>query len=305
MIQSIGAVMFLAGLFLLFLAPLEAITLSYFSAGGRFEYEGFRFGGLMFGNIVSQIFGYYLLAMILVPLGYGHLRLYRWVRRISLTLLYDWLVLGLPLSILVLGILLSSKDLPTSALPFLVLGFLLLYPVAPLLLIAFYRSQPAIETFAQQSRGHDWTAPTPQRILVIGSLMIFFILALHVPILFNGIFPLFGRYLFGLGAILFLDVAVIALIFLTWGTFRRKLWAWWGALIYLALMFSSATITFLTVDPMAIFRGMKLTGLEWEVVQEVPLEGYHLAFLFVLPLILTFFLVLTSRMYFGPVPPKG
>lgn len=298
LIRIIGAAMFLVGLFLLFLAPLEAITLSFFSEGGRFEYEGFRFGGLMFGNIVSQIFGYYLLAIIAIPLGYGHLRLYRWSRRFALTLLYDWLVLGAPLSILVVAILLTAKDLPTSAAPLLVLGFLLLYPVLPLLFIAFYRSQPVQMTLDHKGRGHDWTEALPQRILVIGSLMIFFILALHVPILFNGIFPLFGRYHFGLNAILLLDGAAILLILLTWGVFKQALWAWWGTLIHFGLLIISAAITFLTVDTMTIFEGMKLTGLEWEVVQNVPLEGFHLALLFLLPLLATFILLLVSRRYF-------
>ena len=49
---------------------------------------------------------------------------------------------------------------------------------------------------------------------------------------------------------------------------------------------------------------MKLTGLEWEVVQNVPLEGFHLALLFLLPLLATFILLLVSRRYFTSVPGK-
>ena len=89
-----GAAMLLAGLFLFLLAPLEGNTLTFFSAGGRFEYDGFGFGSLMFGNIVVQVFGYYFLAILLIPLGLGHLALRRWSRRMTRTLLYDWLVLA-------------------------------------------------------------------------------------------------------------------------------------------------------------------------------------------------------------------
>jgi len=113
--------------------------------------------------------------------------------------------------------------------------------------------------------------------------------------LFFGIFPLFGRYLFGFQALLALDIAVVLLIGLVWGFFRRRMWAWWGAIIYLASMIISATITFLAVEPLAIFRGMGLTGLEWEVVQNVPLEGIHLVFLFVLPLVVTLVVLITTR----------
>jgi hypothetical protein len=155
-------------------------------------------------------------------------------------------------------------------------------------------------TLAERGRGRDWTEPIPQRILVIGSLMIFFILALHVPILFNGIFPLFGRYLFDLPAIVALDGAVMVLILLTWGVFKRKRWAWWGSVIYLGLFLISAASTFLSVDPMTIFEGMKLTGLEWEVVQNIPLEGYHLVLLLLVPVLPTFLLILFSWGYFAP-----
>jgi hypothetical protein len=299
-LRIIGLLLLLGGLFLLLLAPLEIVTLSYFSEGGRFEYEGFRVGGLMFGNIVAQIFGYYLLATIALPLGYGHLRLYSWVRGVAETLLYVWLVLGSPLTILATAILLASKELPPGAVPVLILVFLLLYPLLPLILLRFYRGQVVKAVFADEGRGRDWTELLPRRVLVTGTLLIFFIMALHFPMLFIGIFPLFGRYLFGIQALLALDIAVILLIGLTWGFLRRRMWAWWGSIVYLVFMITSATITFLTNDPMDVFLGMGLTGLEWEVVQNVPLEGSYLVFLFVMPLVVTLGVLIPTRSQMAP-----
>lgn len=298
-LRTIGVLLLLAGLFLLILAPLEIVTLSYFAEGGRFEYEGFRVGGLMFGNIIAQIFGYYLLAAVAIPLGYAHLRLYLWARGLAETLLYVWLVLGLPLTIVATAILLASKELPTSAFPALILAFLLLYPVLPLILLRFYRGRAVKEIFSLSGHGRDWTERLPRRVQVTGSLLIFFILALHFPMLFIGIFPLFGRYLFGFQALIALDIAVILLVGLTWGYFGRRMWAWWGAVVYLVFMITSTTITFLTVEPLAIFRGMGLSGLEWEIVQNVPLEGIHLVFLFVLPLVVTLVVLVTTRRQMG------
>jgi hypothetical protein len=41
-----------------------------FSEGGSFSYEGFGFGSFMFGNIASQVIGYYLIAAVLIVVGY-------------------------------------------------------------------------------------------------------------------------------------------------------------------------------------------------------------------------------------------
>ncbi len=75
---ALGLVLLLAGIGCAFLGPVELYVFYLFSEGGRFSYDGFRFGSFMFGNIAIQVAGYYLAAAVLVPLGYGHLRLRRW-----------------------------------------------------------------------------------------------------------------------------------------------------------------------------------------------------------------------------------
>ena len=111
----IGACLLLVGVAAAFFGPLEIYCFYLFSEGGPFHYEGFGFGSFMFGNLALQIMGYYLIAVVLVPLGYGHLRRLRWVRLFSLTLLWFWLVVGLPLAVAFLFILFSSKELSSAA----------------------------------------------------------------------------------------------------------------------------------------------------------------------------------------------
>ena len=43
-------------------------------------HEGFGFGSFLFANIAVQVGGYYVIAMLLIPLGYGHVRVRRWAR---------------------------------------------------------------------------------------------------------------------------------------------------------------------------------------------------------------------------------
>ena len=68
-----------------FIGPLEMYCFYLFSEGGRFHYEGFGFGSFMFANIAAQIVGYYLIALVAIPLGYGHVKRLRWARTLSLT----------------------------------------------------------------------------------------------------------------------------------------------------------------------------------------------------------------------------
>ena len=91
----IGAPLLLIGTAAALLGPAEMYCFYLFSDGGRFHYGGFGFGSFMFGNIAAQIVGYYLIAIVLIPLGYGHLRARRWTRPLSLALLWSWLAITL------------------------------------------------------------------------------------------------------------------------------------------------------------------------------------------------------------------
>ena len=78
---AIGALLLLIGIAAALLGPAEMYCFYLFSEGGRFHYEGFGFGSFMFGNIACQIIGYYVIAAVFIPLGYGHVRMRRWVSK--------------------------------------------------------------------------------------------------------------------------------------------------------------------------------------------------------------------------------
>jgi hypothetical protein len=105
----LGTVLLLIGVGAAFVAPLEMYCFYLFSEGGRFHYEGFGFGSFMFANIAAQIVGYYIIAGVAIPLGYGHVKRLRWARTLGLTLLGFWLVGGIPLIVVFLFVLVASK----------------------------------------------------------------------------------------------------------------------------------------------------------------------------------------------------
>jgi hypothetical protein len=269
-----------------------------FREGGRFHYEGFGFGSLMFGNITIQIAGYYVIALMCIPLGYGHLKLRWWARAMMTTLLVDWLIVGLPLSLTALMILVTSKGVSPVGLPFAVLGFVLLYPILPIVLLRFYRSRLARHAFRAADAPANWLSDTPEALKIATSLLLFIALALHFPLLFGGVFPLFGRVVVGLRGVLMLDLSIAIAVVLTWGFARRYYWSWWSAVAFLLLLTASSVVTFLTTPPLDILAEMPLAPLEMEALSGVPVQGYHLAILVGLIPAATLIAVAASRRSF-------
>ncbi len=295
----IGCVLLLVGIAVAFLGPVEMYCFYLFSEGGRFHYAGFGFGSFMFGNIACQIIGYYLIAMLLIPLGYGHLKMRRWARILSLTLLWFWLVAGVPLLVVFFFVAVTAKDLSLVAVLIMIIALGLSYLVIPGLLIQFYRSRNIRLTFETRDPKSHWIEKTPILILVLCSLYLFYIIVLHIPILFNGIFPLFGVFLFDIQGILLLDIAIACLIGLTWGTLRLRVWAWWGSLTYFGLLTFSSILTLSRSSLSDILSGMKFAPTEMRALQGLPFQGFHFAILIGIPLLLTLGVILLSKRYFG------
>ena len=294
----IGALLLLAGIAIGFLGPLEMYCFYLFVEGGRFHYAGFGFGSFMFGNIASQIVGYYLLAALFIPLGYGHLTKRRWARRLTLAWLWAWLVVGAPLVVIVFFILLASKDLSIPAALLALVLLLLSYLVVPGALIRFYQGNNVRQTFAAKDAGPGWLEAVPLPNLVLSSLYLFYVVMLHLLILFHGIFPVFGVFLFGMPGIMLLDLCIGCLLGLTWGTLQRQAWAWWGAVIWLGLFTCSTILTFCQTDYPTLLAGLAFPPREIEFLGGIPVQGYHLAILTGIPLLITWGVAVLSKRHF-------
>jgi hypothetical protein len=284
------------------LGPVEMYCFYLFSEGGRFHYEGFGFGSFMFGNIACQIIGYYVIALVLIPLGYGHLRLRRWARTLSVTLLWCWLVLGVPLSIVLFFILVTAKELSMAAVLFAIVLLASFYLVVPGLLIRFYKSRDVRSTFDKDPKTY-WTERLPMPALVLCSLYAFYIIALQGLIFFNGIVPLFGTFVVGLQGLILLDGLMACLVLLIWGTFKQKGWAWWGSLVFFALLALSTLWTLITSSYAQVLSITKFAPIEMQALGGLPLQGLHLAILVGIPLLATVGIILFSRRHFGARHP--
>jgi hypothetical protein len=295
----LGAILLLIGVAMAFTGPLEMYCFYLFSEGGRFHYDGFGFGSFMFANIAAQIVGYYLIAMVCMPLGYGNIMRRRWARTLSLAVVGFWLVAGIPLMVAFMFVLMASKDVTLPTVLIALISLALSYAVVPLLLIRFYRSRDVRLTFeARDPQGH-WIETIPLPVLVACSVFVFAIAVLHVLILFNGAFPLFSTLIFGLQGIALTDLSILVLVGLIWGLLRLRRWAWWGSLIYWALLTFSSIVSLSRSSFADIVAGMKFAPLEREALGGVPLHGAHFAALVGIPLLVTLGLIAYSRRYFA------
>lgn len=305
-IRLIGTALLLVGVVSALLGPAETHVFYWFEEGGRFHYEGVGFGSLMFANIAIQIVGYYVIALLCIPLGYGHVKLRWWAPAIMTTLLIVWLIVGLPLSLMALMILVTSKNMSLASLPFVAIVFILLYPVLPIVLLRFYRSPSSRHAFRTAESSPNWLSETPESVKVAVSLMVLLALVLHFPLLVGGVFPLFGHVVYGLAGTVLLDLAIAVTVVLIWGVVQRYRWSWWGTVVFLGLITLASAATFLTIPPHDIVARMPLAPLEMEALSEIPMRGYQVAlFVGVIPTAALVMLAVSRRSVIGPGARAG
>lgn len=298
-LRTIGVSFLLTGFLAALLGPIEMFCFYLFSEGGVFHYEGFGFGSFMFGNLAAQIMGYYFIAAVLIPLGYGTLRLQSWARHLTLAAIRFWIVAGLPLIIAFFFVLVSSKDIP---LPVAVLAASLLaasYLLLPPLAIRFYENRDTRLGFTNEGATESWIETIPVPALALSYVFSFFLLVLHAQIFFNCMFPLFGTWVAGLTGIVLIDVSIISLALILWGIVRTKRWAWWCVLAYVCIMAFSYVVTFLASSWMEILSAANLPPSEMQILDGMPLHGHYFAILVGLPFLLSVVLIVRSRSCFN------
>lgn len=280
-----GLGMLIAGVGLAALALLEVRCFALFAPGGRFHYQGSGYGALMFANITLQIVAYGLLATLLVPLGYGHLRLRPWSRTLMSAALLAWLALGLPLAVMALALLYAQKNVSLATGLAAAALAVLTYPAAPLMLLRLYRSRVLARLLDVAGQATDWSHSA--RGLAAALLLIIGCACWAVPALFRGLAPLLTSWLTGPVA-LALDIACgVGNCGLAWAWLagrrwaRFASWAWvggWGLLWAFTLAHT----------PWGEFIGLlRLPALEAVIMTGLPLHGAHLAVLVALPTVLT------------------
>ena len=305
LLAAIGVLLMLIGLGCALLGPVELYCFYLFAEGGRFHFQGFGFGSFMFAVIAIQILGYYVIAAMCLPLGYGHVTLRRWARKIALAGLGFWLAAGLPLVLVFLAMFVMFKDPSVATLLATVPLMLLLYPIVPIALARFYRSHDVTQTFENADAQPYWIDSLPLPIIVLCMLYSFFILVIHTAVLFRGAFPLFGALVINLPGFELTAAAITLLGLLLAGTFKRQYWAWWGGLAFFLAAVVSLLLTFSPLSWAALLSAMAFPPLETQALSGVPASGWHIVAFLAPPLLATLGILLASRRHFGSQLPTA
>jgi len=298
LLAVIGIALLAIGVGCALLGPVELYCFYLFAEGGRFHYAGFGFGSFLFAIIALQIVGYYVIAAVCLPLGYGHLGLRRWARNVALAGLSFWLAAGIPLVFIFLAMFVMFKDPSAATLLATLPLMLLLYPVLPIVLAWFYRSRDVVKTFEAADPEPHWTDRLPLTFLALCMLYTFFILVIHTAVLFRGAFPFFGTLVTDLRGFELIAGAMALLGLLLGGTLKRQRWAWWGGLAYFFTAIVSLLLTFSRLSWAELLSAMAFPTLETQALSGIPASGWHIVAFLAPPLLATLGVVLVSRRHF-------
>jgi hypothetical protein len=278
-LRAIGVACMLAGLAAAYIGPIELSVLAAFSEGGRFHYSGFGFGSFMFANIAAQTAAYYVAAALLIPLGYGHLALRRWVRPLARASIYAWLVLGVPLLLFGALATFSVKAMPECVAWGLVALMAFSYLLLPWLALCFYGGENVRRTLAARTPIPAPLEEVPLSWLVVALLFALGVVVLHLALFLNGVYPAFGTLWTGQQGVQALGATALAMAIVAWGLVRRQVWAWWGAALLSAALAISIALTLAPMRWAEVLDALAFPATERAWLDGVPLHGAYLAVL--------------------------
>jgi len=275
-VRILGIIQLVIGFSFLWLAPVEIYSFYLFSEGGPFYYDGFHIGSFIHGLVVAQILAFYAIGVLFIIIGYGHIKLKTWTLNLSIGSIWFWIILGLPVMIFFLP-LLSMKEINTQY-PILLLAgaAIILIIIVPVILLSFYYQINVKKLFTENADkvSEFKTMPADSYLaLIVYSL---YILLFHIMIFYNGLFPLFGKFLTGHSGIFVYGFLIILMTLFIYGLFKRIHISCIISVVFFGLLLISATITILNYDFISIIELMNLPKLEHDIFVKLPLKSFYL-----------------------------
>ncbi len=297
-IKILGILQLAIGLLSLGIAPLEIYSFYLFSEGERFYYDGFGVGSFLYGLIFAQIIGYYFIAFIFIPIGYGHLKLKVWALKLSKSCIWFWIIFGLPIMMFFLP-LLSMKEIdvkyPIFFSAFIILLFIIIIPG---LLLSFYNQKNVKELFKNINYSNAIIRNIPMNGYLLLLVYILYILIFHVMLFYKGIFPFFGKFLIDFKGLLLYDLCILLMFLLIYGLLKRKYWTWILSIIFFVLMSISTFMTLINYQYINIIELLDFPKLENDIFAKLPLKSSYILMAIVGILLLTIILIIKAKKYY-------
>jgi len=298
-VKILGIIQLLIGFSTLVIAPIEIYSFYLFSEGGVFYYDGFGIGSFIHGLIVAQIFAFYGIGLLFIIIGYGHIKLKNWTLNLSISTIWFWIIFGLPVMVFFLP-LLAMKEINTQY-PLLLLAFasLLLIIVIPGLLLLFYKQKSVMGLFCKQNDLRNESQIMPVRSYLVLLVYYLFILLFHILIFYQGIFPMFGKFLTGLSGITIYGFLILITILLIYGLINKVYISWIVSIILFSILTASSIITLLSYKYTEIIELLKLPKLENDIFSKLPLKSIYLLIPVLYILTTSLIIIIRSKKYFN------
>jgi len=319
--RRVGLIVF--GVFQIFLGGVAAMFVPLLLVGAALTpaQAGAPMGLRQLGPAMLVYAG---MALWFIWMGVGSCMTRRWARALTLIFSWSWLIVGLLGTMFFCFLLpemeeqfnqMSQQAQPAGAAPVpglamvaivvAVVAITVIYILLPLSLVLFYRSRHVKATCEARCPESSWTDAVPLPLLALalwqGFSACWF---LAMPIIYNGALPIFGRILTGPSGAVFCFVLAAFLGWCAWGTFSRRITAWWATVVLLVLAAISNTVTFSTIELPVLYEAMGYAPAQIEQIMKynffTPSAMTLMGTVGLLPYVL---LLLWVKRYFRPALP--
>lgn len=293
--RSGGMVVF--GVFTILLGALSGMMVPFMLLGQIMNARNPNAPASSLAMLLPALLVYGGLAVVLVWLGIGSIKVRRWARALLLIFAWSWLVMGVMMMLVMVVIFPKLLANINNAMPagqqqvppavmvsimvvtFLIIGFIFI--LIPAVWVFFYGSRHVKATCEARDPVPRWTDACPLPVLAVSLWLWFGVPMLVVmPLAYHGVVPFFGVFITGaLGGFFYLLLAAIW-AWAAWRLYRLDVRAWWVLLLALVLFSVSSVLTYMHHDIAEMYQLMGYPDAQIEQMQKSGLlMGKNMAWL--------------------------
>ena len=230
--------------------------------------------------IVPGILFYVLLAVWFIWMGTGSIRARRWARALLLVSSSIWLVSGIGGLVAVLFVMPAMYEhmAETGKIPqqmatimtYVMIAFMaVIYLIIPGILVAFYSSKHVKATCEHRDPHVRWTDKCPLPVLAVSVMFAVAAGSILSMGFYQWAIPFFGRILDGSQGLFVVVVIALLMVYISWGTFRLRIMAWWLATLAIVAWSASVVITFSRISFWTLYERMNFPKEQIDMMKDM------------------------------------
>jgi hypothetical protein len=206
----------------------------------------------------------------------------RWARALSLLFSWLWLICGIS-ALLFMALLMpdmfaqmnKSGQLPPETIAIMkavMFAFMsVIYLVLPGVFGFFYQSRHVKATCEARDAKERWTDRCPLPVLALSLVFGFWTASMVLMGFYNWALPFFGTILSGPAGAAVTILLMALMGYVSWGTWRLRIAAWWCAVLSSLIWVASSIVTFARVDLMQLYEKMNFAADQLDLIKQTGL----------------------------------